>query len=683
MNKRIVCAPRRFVNPGVFKADMKPNLIIRPAPWIVSLALLTIAVASAATAGTAAMTNSPAEKERQLIAVLNSKAPPSEKALACKKLTIYGTKAAVPALARLLSDEQLASWARIPLEAIPGSAPDAALRKAMGQLQGKLLVGVINSIGFRRDPRAVKELARHLAGNDTETASAAAAAMGRIGGETVAKTLQAALINAPAEVRSAVAQACIICAETFTSQGKTSEAFKLYAAVRQAHVPKQMMLEATHGAILAQNAYGLPLLVEQLRSPDPAFFSLGLHTARELAGSDVTRALVNEMKGANSDRQGLLVMAIADRKDSDARAAVTEVVQSGTPKTRIVAIVALERQGNISSLPVLLKAATSDDREVSAAAFAALTRFPGNDVNSELLARLAQADGKTRPVLIKLAAKRRIDNGLPAIATAVGDPDPAVRAAAIQAIGVLGDERQIPALVQLLQHTQEATERTDVQTALTDISTRRGSRCVPHLLPLAHDQASGLRLISLPVLASAGGSDALNAVNSAVQDNDEAVRDEAVRILSTWPNNWPEDTAVLEPLRALAGDPQKPSYQALALRGYLHFLDGDKQLKDTDKARKIKDVIPLIQRPEEQQLAVALARELRGADAVELLCVFAEQPALANDACAAILKLAAEKQSGLSSEQRQRALKTVVEKSQNDATRNRAEEMLKDQQARN
>jgi hypothetical protein len=192
-----------------------------------------------------------------------------------------------------------------------------------------------------------------------------------------------------------------------------------------------------------------------------------------------------------------------------------------------------------------------------------------------------------------------------------------------------------------------------------------------------------LRLISLPVLASAGGSDALNAVNSAVQDNDEAVRDEAVRILSTWPNNWPEDTAVLEPLRALAGDPQKPSYQALALRGYLHFLDGDKQLKDTDKARKIKDVIPLIQRPEEQQLAVALARELRGADAVELLCVFAEQPALANDACAAILKLAAEKQSGLSSEQRQRALKTVVEKSQNDATRNRAEEMLKDQQARN
>src|SRR5437667_12083016 len=70
--------------------------------------------------------DSPKEKERKLIAVLQSDAPAREKAIPCKQLAIYGTKDAVPVLAPLLSDSQLASWARIALEAIPDPAADDA-----------------------------------------------------------------------------------------------------------------------------------------------------------------------------------------------------------------------------------------------------------------------------------------------------------------------------------------------------------------------------------------------------------------------------------------------------------------------------------------------------------------------------------------------------------------------------
>ena len=38
-------------------------------------------------------------KERELIAVLQSDAPPQDKAIPCKQLAIYGTAEAVPALA--------------------------------------------------------------------------------------------------------------------------------------------------------------------------------------------------------------------------------------------------------------------------------------------------------------------------------------------------------------------------------------------------------------------------------------------------------------------------------------------------------------------------------------------------------------------------------------------------------
>src|ERR1022692_3732363 len=162
--------------------------------WCFHLCLVFIALLASCPARAAAADgqDSPAEKQRALIHVLESKAPPAEKAVACKQLAIYGTKDAVPALAPLLSDPHLASWARIALEAIPGPAPEAALRSAMGKLQGNLLVGVINSIAVRRDSQAVSGLVKKLKAEDAEVASAAAVALGRIGGDKAAKALSQA-----------------------------------------------------------------------------------------------------------------------------------------------------------------------------------------------------------------------------------------------------------------------------------------------------------------------------------------------------------------------------------------------------------------------------------------------------------------------------------------------------------
>jgi hypothetical protein len=106
--------------------------------------LSLVVAAGPASAAAVDRQNPAAAKESALIGLLQSNAPSADKALACKQLAIYGTKDAVSALARLLSDPQLASWSRIALEAIPDPAADAALRRAMGKLQGNLLIGVIN-----------------------------------------------------------------------------------------------------------------------------------------------------------------------------------------------------------------------------------------------------------------------------------------------------------------------------------------------------------------------------------------------------------------------------------------------------------------------------------------------------------------------------------------------------------
>jgi HEAT repeat protein len=102
------------------------------------------------------------------------------KAKACQRLAVIGDKSAVPALAALLADPQLSHYARVALEPIPDRSADEALRSALGKVQGRLLAGVITSIGSRRDRDAIAALEKLRHDTDSDVARAADAALARI-----------------------------------------------------------------------------------------------------------------------------------------------------------------------------------------------------------------------------------------------------------------------------------------------------------------------------------------------------------------------------------------------------------------------------------------------------------------------------------------------------------------------
>jgi HEAT repeat protein len=616
-------------------------------------------------------------KERELINVLRSDAPPEEKAMACKRLVIYGSAAAVPALAPLLADEHLASWARIPLEAIPDPAADNALRQALDKLHGKLLVGVINSIAVRRDSKAVSKLIGKLKDPDVEVASAAAVALGCIADSRGATALTRALTSDSPDLRAAAAKGCVRCAEQLMKDDKLSAAAKLCDTVRQSSVPRQAVLEATRGAILARRSAGIPLLMEQLRASDKASFALGLRVARELPGRDATDALITEMHRADLDRQPMLLLALAERTEPAARAAILQAARSGSKKMRLVAIGILEHSPNLDSLPALIEAASGTDPDVAQAASGALTRLPGNAVEPELLGRLLQSNGRSRQVLIEVSANRRLEAALPTIVQSVDDRDAGIHRAALRAVGLLGSEKELASLVKLLLQNPGRRQSADIDAALLAISSRRGADCVPFLLPLSQSSESDLRIVGLHALGAAGGPAALSTVTAALEDRDDSVQDEAVHTLASWPNTWPEDSQIEEPLLNLARTGRKSSYQVLALRGYLQFLQGDKKLSDEEKVAKLKASMPLIKRPEEKEAAVAILRSTQAASALELLTDFAADPGVAEEAWAAVIDSAGKSKSAIPKPDRQKALQLALEKSANDANRKKAAEALK------
>ena len=188
------------------------------------------------------------ELETRLAAVLKTGVPRDAKDVVCRKLMIVGTAAAVPTLAELLVDKDLSHMARYALERI--SAPEAAqaLRDALPKVNGALKVGVIGSLGVRRDAASVPALAALLGDGDVAVARAAALALGAIRTPAAAQALAGAKTG-NAEAKPAVTDACLACAEGLLADGKKAEALAMYKKFVGEDQPKHVRLAATRGML--------------------------------------------------------------------------------------------------------------------------------------------------------------------------------------------------------------------------------------------------------------------------------------------------------------------------------------------------------------------------------------------------------------------------------------------------
>ncbi len=178
------------------------------------------------------------EREARLIAVLKSNAGLKEKSDACRELGVYGGEDAVAPLAALLGDEKLSHMARYGLEPNPAPSVDEVLRAALARLEGGPLVGVIGSIGVRRDEKAVDALAKRLNDSDTTVARAAARALGKIGTVEAIKALRGSLDEAPRSTRLALCEGLLRCADAQAAHGHREIAVTIYECVQKSDAPQ-------------------------------------------------------------------------------------------------------------------------------------------------------------------------------------------------------------------------------------------------------------------------------------------------------------------------------------------------------------------------------------------------------------------------------------------------------------
>jgi hypothetical protein len=160
-----------------------------------------------------------------------------QKAIACKKLAFVGGKEAVQPMAALLDHAQLSCYARFGLEPNPDPSVDDALRAALPKLKGLRQVGVITTIGVRKDAKALDLLTKLIDDPDAQVAGAASAAVGQIGGLQASRTLQAALGRTNPPVFPVVARATLQCADGLMASNRP-RALELYATLAGTQMPE-------------------------------------------------------------------------------------------------------------------------------------------------------------------------------------------------------------------------------------------------------------------------------------------------------------------------------------------------------------------------------------------------------------------------------------------------------------
>ncbi|MHC4207521.1 MAG: HEAT repeat domain-containing protein [Planctomycetota bacterium] len=550
---------------------------------------------------------------------------------------------------------------------------DEVFREALGQLEGMTLVGVIGSIGVRRDTKAVKPLANILMQHDAgpEVTDAAVRALGSIGNIEAAEMLQTALDHAPGENRLSIAEGLFRCAEALAAEGNRDVAIEIYDQLRKSDAPHQVRGGAVRGAILARGSKGVEVMREYLRSDSYIMFSAACQTALEMPGEEVTRALTSVLNNLPADNKILVIWTLGKRGDPAAVPALSAAAGTGDKSVRVAAIKAMPQIGHASAVLVLADLLGDKDSEISKAAQEALAAIPGDEADAAVMAMLNNTDTAPRLMALDLIGRRRMTSSVPALLKAAEGPDAKVRPAALKRVGELGGPGEFSELLDLLVQFQAKQDLDAAEQALSAVCAKAdnpesySSRLTNQLAKATPAQKSAM----LRVLSVIGGAGALDTVRQAAKDSNAQVSDAAIRVLCSW------KTADAAPdLLALAKTSPDRSRKIAALRGYINLIR-DENLSTEKKLAMSRQAANLIQRNEEKKLLLGALSTVPAVEALSMAMEYLDEPATRDEASFAAVAIS-EKIVGQKPREVAQALQKVLRATKNRNVRNRARKTL-------
>lgn len=554
-------------------------------------------------------------EEARLIGVVQSAASPSEKEDACRRLKQIGTESCVPALAKLLADEHLYQAACDVLETLPDKAAGEALHAALKTSAGKAKAGVVHALGVKRFRPATADLDGLLKNSDPVLATAAARALGEIGGAEAVSRLRKELDD-PAR-HGVVADALLRCAVQLAVEGDAAGARSIFAQLDDPKEKEHIRSAAYAGLIRTSGDQALNLIVSAIRGNDVVRQIVALQLARDIQDPKATSALADLLPGATPAMQSALISLLQQRGDAAVAPTVLTLARSADAYVRTTAIAALGILGDATSVPFLASAAASRDESEQKAARQALLALRRGPVGEALVAQLAVATAEAQAELARALAARAEKSAVPPLLELARSNSEATRRAAVRALSLLADGSHFAALVKLMGEAATESARADVRGVFESIVDRAEGGKNFDMAPLV----SGLNTASLETRIALLQASALfaderlrAAFRTALKDSHPQVRAAAARSMSA-----ARDAELLPDLLELARTSPELNLRVLALEGYVRLVREETSgFVAARRAELLKPAYELAARPEEKRLVLSALASAPHRDALLL-----------------------------------------------------------------
>lgn len=412
----------------------------------------------------------------------------------------------------------------------------------------------------------------------------------------------------------------------------------------------------------------IQMIVELVGDADRDMRALGLQQIREEApGEAATKrfaALVTELA---PEGQAELLEALGDRQDAAARPAVLQMLESEEEAVRAAAIRAVGGLGGEADVPLLANSTTAAAAAERLAARESLVRLRGEGVDAAIVDALGEGEPGVRAELLGVLAQRNARGSLPTVLESAEDPESSVRVAALGALRFLADENQTAAIVRILKAVDDDSERTKAELALLAVCSRSGGASSEAIIAGLADAEVPARIALLHALGRAGGEAALDAIAGRLEDDDESVRDEAMRMLSA-----SSDPATVPQLLELAKTTKSLRHHVLAIRGLVRL--SAPRGEEPAKVDTLAEVLGLAKRPDEKRLVLGMLGGIVGPESLELANSALDDKALAAEAALASVMIA-EKIEGEADKVRA-AMEKVEKVAKDEQVRQRAQTVL-------
>lgn len=499
-------------------------------------------------------------------------------------------------------------------------------------------VALCLALGYRSDPASVKPLAALQTAENDAVAIASIRALGHIANDAAAEALSAAHANAQGERRRRISDAWLTCARRMAA-GNAAAAASIYAHLDSAAEGQAVRLAAMQGRLATAGRGVASLVVQWLRGADGFARNLAAGHVQDIRDKDVLAELMKSASALPPLGHVLLLHGFAANGDRTLAPAAVAGMVNADADVRRAAADCLAIIGDASAVPVLLDRALGSEGD-SVVARDALRQIHGKGVDALIISAMGkEVDAARKTVLIGILADREAREAVPALVEELRSVNPQLRAAALDALGLLGSAEQVPMMLAVYVALEDRHQQGNGEKAILAACGRTAEGCDPAAPVLAALSKSSPREQArlLPLVGRIGGEETRKAVVAALQQENPAVRKAAVAALSNWP-----DDGVLPILSDIARGDERPENRVEALRGFIRVVAADADRRSDETLELLEQAMQVAERDDERKLVLKRLVMVRDVKALRFAAPYLDRAALANEAGRTIVYLASQ-----------------------------------------